>query len=29
MKWVIKCATYVHAKIPIIKLEIDPNVGFF
>lgn len=28
MKWVVKCDTYLHAKVPIIKLEVDPNIGF-
>lgn len=28
MKWIVRCDTYLHAKVPIIKLEVDPNIGF-
>lgn len=28
MKWVVSCETYLHAKVPIIKLEINPAIGF-
>lgn len=28
MRWVVNCETYLHAKVPIIKLEINPCIGF-
>jgi hypothetical protein len=28
MGWVVSCSTYLNAKVPIIKLEIDPSVPF-
>jgi DNA polymerase sigma len=28
MGWVVSCSTYLSAKVPIIKLEIDPSIPF-
>lgn len=28
MGWVVSCSTYLNAKVPIIKLEIDPSIPF-
>jgi DNA polymerase sigma len=28
MRWVGSCETYLHAKVPIIKLEVEPLVDF-
>ena len=29
MGWVTSCSTYFGAKVPLVKLEIDPSVGYF
>lgn len=29
MGWVTSCSTYLNAKVPLVKLEIDPGVGYF
>jgi DNA polymerase sigma len=29
MGWVTSCSTYFNAKVPVVKLEIDPSVGYF
>ena len=28
MGWIISCSTYLGAKVPLIKLEIDPSISF-
>ena len=29
MGWVTSCSTYFNAKVPLVKLEIDPSIGYF
>lgn len=29
MGWVTSCSTYLGAKVPLVKLEIEPGVGYF
>lgn len=29
MGWVISCSTYFNAKVPLVKLEIDPSVSYY
>jgi hypothetical protein len=29
MGWVTSCSTYFNAKVPLVKLEIDPSVGYY
>lgn len=28
MGWVVSCSTYLNAKVPVVKLEIDPSIPF-
>jgi hypothetical protein len=28
MAWIVSCSTYLNAKVPLVKLEIDPNVEY-
>jgi len=29
MGWVTSCSTYFNAKVPVLKLEIDPSITYF
>ena len=29
MGWVISCSTYFGAKVPLVKLEIDPSIAYY
>jgi hypothetical protein len=29
MGWIVSCSTYLNAKIPLVKLEIDPSINYF
>ena len=29
MGWVTSCSTYFGAKVPLVKLEIDPSISYF
>lgn len=29
MSWVVSCSTYLGAKVPLVKLEIDPSISYF
>lgn len=28
MKWIVSCSAYLSSKVPLVKLEIDPYIGF-
>lgn len=28
MGWIVSCSTYLNAKVPVVKLEIDPTVEY-
>lgn len=28
MGWVVSCSAYLNAKVPLVKLEIDPSVSY-
>jgi len=28
MGWVVSCSTYLNAKVPLVKLEIDPSIHY-
>jgi hypothetical protein len=28
MGWIVSCSTYLNAKVPLIKLEIDPTIEY-
>ena len=28
MKWIVECSIYPSAKVPIIKVSVNPNVPF-
>ena len=29
MGWIVSCSTYLNAKAPLVKLEIDPLISYF
>lgn len=29
MAWVVSCSTYLGAKTPLVKLEIDPLISYY
>ena len=29
MGWIVSCSAYLNAKVPLIKLEIDPSINYF
>ena len=29
MGWIVSCSAYLNAKVPLIKLEIDPSTNYF
>jgi DNA polymerase sigma len=28
MSWVVSCSTYLHARVPVVKLELDMSIPF-
>lgn len=28
MGWIVSCSTYLNAKVPLVKLEIDPSISY-
>lgn len=28
MGWVVSCSAYLNAKVPLVKLEIDPSINY-
>ena len=29
MGWIVSCSAYLNAKVPLIKLELDPSINYF
>jgi hypothetical protein len=29
LSWIVSCSAYLTAKVPVIKLEVDPSVNYF
>jgi hypothetical protein len=29
MGWIVSCENYLNAKVPLLKLEIDPTINYF